>query len=120
MAATEKPAESDPESSSSENISKDGSLNDDEEYSLSGGKLHIIIFGLGLAVFLMALDMSILVTAIPLITEKFQSTKDIGWYMSAYSLSLLVNMSPKECVFNDYSLEPPSSLSAGSCMPTSL
>ncbi|KAH7372287.1 major facilitator superfamily domain-containing protein [Pyrenochaeta sp. MPI-SDFR-AT-0127] len=58
------------------------------DYSLSGAKLHILIFGLGLAVFLMALDMSILVTAIPLITEKFQSTADIGWYMSAYSLSL--------------------------------
>lgn len=61
---------------------------EDEDYSLSGAKLHIIIVGLGLAVFLMALDMSILVTAIPLITEKFQSTADIGWYMSAYSLSL--------------------------------
>lgn len=44
--------------------------------------------GLGIAVFLMALDMSILTTAIPLITEKFQSTEDIGWYVSAYTLSL--------------------------------
>jgi tetraacyldisaccharide-1-P 4'-kinase len=64
--------------------------NDEEEDSqiLTGAKLHIIIFGLGLAVFLMALDMSILVTAIPLITEKFHSTADIGWYMSAYALSM--------------------------------
>lgn len=61
---------------------------EDVDYTLSGAKLNIIIFGLGLAVFLMALDMSILVTAIPLITEKFQSTADIGWYMSAYALSL--------------------------------
>lgn len=60
----------------------------DEEYYLTGAKLHILIVGLGLAVFLMALDMSILVTAIPLITEKFQSTADIGWYMSSYTLSL--------------------------------
>lgn len=55
---------------------------------MSGIKLHILIFGLGLAVFLMALDMSIVVTAIPYITEKFQSTADIGWYMSGYLLTM--------------------------------
>ena len=59
-----------------------------EDCSLSGAKLHILIVGLALAVFLMALDMSIITTAIPLITEKFQATEDIGWYFSAYSLSL--------------------------------
>lgn len=63
----------------------------EEDYILSGAKLHVIIFGLGLAVFLMALDMSILVTAVPLITEKFHSTAEIGWYMSAYSLSMYVS-----------------------------
>ena len=76
---------------STEDLSKDDdSSKVDDDYTLSGAQLHVIIFGLGLAVFLMALDMSILVTAIPLITEKFQSTTDIGWYMSAYSLSMLV------------------------------
>ncbi|KAF2871405.1 major facilitator superfamily domain-containing protein [Massariosphaeria phaeospora] len=55
---------------------------------MSGAKLHILIFGLGLAVFVMALDMSILVTAIPTITEKFHSVADIGWYMSGYLLTL--------------------------------
>ena len=77
------------ESSHPEELSKDiDSIAEDNDYSLSGAKLHIIIFGLGLAVFLMALDMSILTTAIPLITEKFHSTADIGWYMSAYALSM--------------------------------
>jgi hypothetical protein len=52
-----------------------------QENYMSGFRLYILIFGLGLAVFLMALDMTILVVAIPLITEKFQSTADIGWYM---------------------------------------
>lgn len=51
----------------------DDSNAEEEDYTLSGAKLHIIIFGLGLAVFLMALDMSILMTAIPLITEKLES-----------------------------------------------
>lgn len=32
---------------------------------MSGPKLHILIFGLGIAIFLFALDMSIVVTAIP-------------------------------------------------------
>lgn len=59
-----------------------------EDQFLSGPKLYILIFGLGIAIFLFALDMSILVTAIPLITEKFHSTEDIGWYMSGYLLSL--------------------------------
>ncbi|KAJ4372060.1 hypothetical protein N0V83_003833 [Neocucurbitaria cava] len=60
-----------------------------ENYELTGAKLHILVFGLGLAVFLMALDMSILTTAIPLITEKFHSTADIGWYWSFLALFLL-------------------------------
>ncbi|KAF2260069.1 MFS general substrate transporter [Lojkania enalia] len=55
---------------------------------MSGTKLHILIFGLGIAVFLMALDMSILTTAIPEITAKFQSTEDIGWYVSGYLLTV--------------------------------
>jgi hypothetical protein len=72
-------------------LANDDDLNNGiDDYTLSGAKLYIIVFGLGLAVFLMALDMSILTTAIPLITEKFHSTTDIGWYMSAYTLSLLV------------------------------
>ena len=64
------------------------SLQDAETYNLSGTKLHILLFGLGLALFLMAPDMSIPATAIPLITEKFHSTEDISWYMSSYSLAL--------------------------------
>jgi hypothetical protein len=32
---------------------------------MSGPKLYILIFGLGIAIFLFALDMSIVVTAIP-------------------------------------------------------
>jgi hypothetical protein len=59
-----------------------------EDNFMSGPKLAILMVGLGIAVFLMALDMSILTTAIPLITAKFNSTEDIGWYMSGYLLTL--------------------------------
>ncbi|KAH7087001.1 hypothetical protein FB567DRAFT_526720 [Paraphoma chrysanthemicola] len=58
------------------------------DYSFSGAKLHIINFALSLAVFLMALDMAILATAVPQITEKLQSTKKIGWYISVYTFSM--------------------------------
>ncbi|KAF2035937.1 MFS general substrate transporter [Setomelanomma holmii] len=66
-----------------------------EDYSLSGAKLHIIIFGLGLAIFLMALDMSILVTAIPLITENFQSVANIGYAFQPLCGKLYANFSLK-------------------------
>jgi hypothetical protein len=82
VVAIDEPSDIDKHSSDAESDAAD------VDYTLSGAKLYIIIFGLSLAVFLMALDMSILATAIPLITEKFQSTEDIGWYFSAYSLSL--------------------------------
>lgn len=100
----------------SKEITLEIQVNDDDlnngidDYTLSGAKLYIIIFGLGLAVFLMALDMSILTTAIPLITEKFHSTTDIGWYISAYTLSLLVMKPHLDTRQNNYVTEAPSSL----------
>lgn len=87
---SEKVIEDGSETSSARRGSRHSDTQISEDYSLTGAKLHILVMGLGLAVFLMALDMSILTTAIPLITEKFHSTADIGWYMSAYSLSLYV------------------------------
>lgn len=89
--AQEKPIVDDTRQSSLADVDQDSKNSHDEaveNYELTGAKLHILVFGLGLAVFLMALDMSILTTAIPLITEKFHSTADIGWYVSAYSLAL--------------------------------
>lgn len=40
-----------------------------------------------LAMFLVALDRTILATAIPTITDEFHSLGDIGWYGSAYMLT---------------------------------
>jgi EmrB/QacA subfamily drug resistance transporter len=53
----------------------------------SGMKLAIIISALALAVFLMALDNTIIATAIPRITDQFKSLNDVGWYGSAYLLT---------------------------------
>jgi hypothetical protein len=47
-----------------------------------GAKLVVIIIALCLAVFLVALDQTIIATAIPRITDRFNSVDDIGWYGS--------------------------------------
>ncbi|TGO43588.1 hypothetical protein BOTNAR_1853g00010 [Botryotinia narcissicola] len=52
-----------------------------------GLKLVTIILALCLAVFLVALDQTIISTAIPKITDHFKSTGDIGWYGSSYLLT---------------------------------
>jgi EmrB/QacA subfamily drug resistance transporter len=59
---------------------------DESEYP-TGVKLTIIIAALALAVFLMALDNTIIATAIPKITDHFNSLTDVGWYGSAYLLT---------------------------------
>lgn len=52
-----------------------------------GLKLVTLIIALDLAVFLVALDQTIIATAIPKITDRFKSVGDIGWYGSAYFLT---------------------------------
>ncbi|TEY39050.1 hypothetical protein BOTCAL_0470g00080 [Botryotinia calthae] len=52
-----------------------------------GLKLITIILALCLAVFLVALDQTIISTAIPKITDHFHSTEDIGWNGSSYLLT---------------------------------
>jgi len=52
-----------------------------------GIKLALILFSLCCAVFLVALDQTIIATAIPKITDEFNSIRDIGWYGSAYLLT---------------------------------
>ncbi|KAJ6494309.1 MFS transporter [Mycena sanguinolenta] len=46
------------------------------------------MIALSLAVFLVALDSSIIATVIPKITDEFQSLDNVGWYGSAYLLAL--------------------------------
>ena len=55
-----------------------GEEEDDMEYP-HGLKLVLILLALCLSVFLVALDQTIISTAIPKITDHFNSIKDIGW-----------------------------------------
>lgn len=59
---------------------------DGQEYP-GGLKLGLISLALCLSVFLMALDNSIIATAIPKITDEFHSLQDVGWYGAAYLLT---------------------------------
>ncbi|GAM88797.1 hypothetical protein ANO11243_068310 [Dothideomycetidae sp. 11243] len=59
---------------------------DDTVYPKSTAKTLITI-GLALSVFCLALDNTILATAIPRITDQFHSINDVGWYGSSYLLT---------------------------------
>ncbi|KAJ9626359.1 hypothetical protein H2203_003991 [Taxawa tesnikishii (nom. ined.)] len=54
----------------------------------SGLKLLSIVTAVVLSVFLVALDMTIVATAIPRITDQFHSLDDAGWYGSAFFLTV--------------------------------
>lgn len=58
---------------------------------VTGVSLFTILGTICLVCFLMLLDTSIIVTAIPQITTDFHSLQDVGWYGSAYQLSRCVS-----------------------------
>ncbi|KAK1637090.1 putative MFS transporter [Colletotrichum phormii] len=69
--------------------SADGGDDKPEEGDYATGmKLFILMTSLLLCQFLVALDMSIIATAIPKITREFQSLDQVGWYGSGFLLTL--------------------------------
>ncbi|CAK7201392.1 hypothetical protein SEUCBS139899_004096 [Sporothrix eucalyptigena] len=58
-----------------------------EPQYVTGIKLWLIVLALSLALFVTMLDMSIVATAIPRITNQFHSLNDVGWYGAAYQLA---------------------------------
>ncbi|RCI15765.1 hypothetical protein L249_2752 [Ophiocordyceps polyrhachis-furcata BCC 54312] len=64
----------------------DKANNSEDDYP-TGLKLALLIVALCMAVFLVALDQTIIAPALGAITHHFQSVKDIGWYGSAYLLT---------------------------------
>ncbi|TEY56427.1 hypothetical protein BOTCAL_0225g00070 [Botryotinia calthae] len=60
---------------------------DDENHYISGVPLALLTFGLCMATFTVALDNTIIATAIPKITSVFNSLDDVGWYGSSYLLT---------------------------------
>ena len=66
---------------------KDEGEDEDEANYPRAMKLVLITLALCLAVFCVALDNTIISTAIPRITDQFKSINDVGWYASAYLLT---------------------------------
>ncbi|KAI8165881.1 Rubrofusarin-specific efflux pump aurT [Colletotrichum sp. SAR 10_65] len=60
--------------------------NDESQYP-QGLKLAVIILSNMIAMFLVALDRTIITTAIPHITDDFHSLNDVSWYASAYLIT---------------------------------
>jgi MFS family permease len=59
---------------------------DDKTQYATGVKLTMIVLSLQLTNFCIAIDNTIITTAIPRITDEFGSLGDVGWYGSAYLL----------------------------------
>ncbi|KAJ7758576.1 major facilitator superfamily domain-containing protein [Mycena maculata] len=66
--------------------SSERKLEEQMEYP-TGLKLGLITLALCLSVFLVSLDNTIIATAIPKITDQFDSLDDVGWYGSSYLLT---------------------------------
>lgn len=100
-----------------------GSNGDDEADKYpQGAKFILLTIALMLAVFIMALDTTIIgesksegdetmlttpqATAVPKITSRFHSIKDIGWYTSAYLLPLMSLQPTFGKIYSFYSVKP--------------
>src|SRR6266516_4664714 len=77
-----------PVSSSSNNGEETTNLELVDEADISAVSLAMITIALVLSIFLVALDFTIVATAIPRITGQFHSLDQVGWYGSAFSLSV--------------------------------
>ncbi|OCL11261.1 MFS general substrate transporter [Glonium stellatum] len=67
--------------------SQEPAVKEDTTQYPHGWKLYTILICLYFSAFLVALDRTIIATAIPKITDEFHSIDDIGWYASAFLLT---------------------------------
>jgi predicted MFS family arabinose efflux permease len=61
-----------------------------DAFNVKSPGFWLVIISVYLAFFLIALDRMIIATAIPSITNTFDSISDIGWYASAYMLTCAI------------------------------
>ena len=78
-----------------------------------GIKLYVIIIALVLSIFLVALDMTIVATAIPRITDEFHSLNQVGWYGSAFFLTVGAFQSTWGKAYKYFPLKPSFLLAIG-------
>ncbi|KAJ5971247.1 uncharacterized protein N7479_001165 [Penicillium vulpinum] len=66
---------------------KPSEVKEDDSQFPTGMRLAVIIVSILLAMFLVALDRTIIATAVPRIANQFNALEDISWYASAYLLT---------------------------------
>jgi MFS family permease len=54
---------------------------------LTGWRLIVLLVGLFLTILIVTLDLSIVATAVPRITDEFDTIADIGWYVAAFGIT---------------------------------
>lgn len=77
---------SDVEKYGSDSVTSNNEAADDDSKFPTGVALWSILGPVTIAYFLVFLDMCVVSTATPAITERFDSLVDIGWYGGAYQL----------------------------------
>jgi len=76
-------------------------IQDKEPEWAHGFQLFNILAAVTFVSFLMLLDGTIVVAAVPRITDDFKSLNDIGWYGAAYQLGRFVNLSLERDRYNE-------------------
>ncbi|KAL9039642.1 MAG: hypothetical protein Q9214_004794, partial [Letrouitia sp. 1 TL-2023] len=74
--------------SEAEELEQQTPINQDEVEYPNGFRLAGILLALILSVFLVSLDLTIIATAIPRITDQFHSLDQVGWYGAAFFLTV--------------------------------
>ncbi|KAB8075258.1 major facilitator superfamily transporter [Aspergillus leporis] len=75
-------------SSEHESATPGPAANADLEVQLGRKQLVVMCIAMALAIFLISIDETVIVTAIPKITDEFHTISDEGWYGSAYLLTM--------------------------------
>jgi Na+/melibiose symporter-like transporter len=73
------------------------------QVKLDRKQLVVMCIALALAIFLISIDETVIVTAIPSITDEFDSIQDTGWYGSAYLLTMCCFQLHYGKFYKDYS-----------------
>ncbi|PYH48469.1 MDR family MFS transporter, partial [Aspergillus saccharolyticus JOP 1030-1] len=71
-----------------------------------GWRLGALVLGLGMAIFLVAIDTTIVSTAIPSISQEFGSVSSDGWYGSAFFLTNAATQAPWGTIYELTRLKP--------------
>lgn len=81
------------ERGNSERLHVEDRKSDETTPNMTTWQMASLVSALVLSIFLCSLDLTIIATAIPKITEEFQSLGDVGWYGSAFLLTLATTQS---------------------------